>query len=95
MANDALSAVRQKLLGKLCVELGSLRLQRRSKHLARALRAISVSESGIVPSWRGGVIVVSSDTGVSFLLEVPAGFDTRHDTLPSQALSPIFSHSSI
>ncbi|WP_347269059.1 hypothetical protein, partial [Paracoccus sp. (in: a-proteobacteria)] len=31
--------------------------------------------------------------GVSLLREVLAGFDTRHDTPPSQAPSPIFSHS--
>ncbi|MEC5414524.1 dihydroxy-acid dehydratase, partial [Aurantimonas sp. C2-4-R8] len=32
--------------------------------------------------------------GVSLLREVLAGFSTRHDTPPSQAPSPIFSHSS-
>ncbi|MEC5414711.1 hypothetical protein, partial [Aurantimonas sp. C2-4-R8] len=32
--------------------------------------------------------------GVSLLREVLAGFRTRHDTPPSQAPSPIFSHSS-
>jgi hypothetical protein len=32
--------------------------------------------------------------GVSFLLEVLAGFDTRHDTPPSQTPSPRFPHSS-
>ena len=32
--------------------------------------------------------------GASFLLEVLAGLITRHDTPPSQAPSPIFSHSS-
>ena len=33
--------------------------------------------------------------GVSFLLEVLAGFDTRHDTPPSQTPSPISRHSSL
>ncbi|WP_217808392.1 hypothetical protein, partial [Palleronia marisminoris] len=32
--------------------------------------------------------------GVSLLREVLAGFDTRHDTPPSQAPSPKISHSS-
>ncbi|KAA0909960.1 hypothetical protein FLO80_19070 [Aquicoccus porphyridii] len=32
--------------------------------------------------------------GVSFLLEVLAGLDTRHDTPPSQTPSPISRHSS-
>jgi transposase-like protein len=32
--------------------------------------------------------------GVSLRWEVLAGFDTRHDTPPSQAASPIFRHSS-
>ena len=32
--------------------------------------------------------------GVSFLLEVLAGLDTRHDTPPSQTPSPSFPHSS-
>lgn len=30
--------------------------------------------------------------GASFLLEVLSGLDTRHDTPPSQAPSPIFGH---
>jgi len=33
--------------------------------------------------------------GVSLLREILAGFDTRHDTPPSQAPSPIFEHSSL
>ena len=33
--------------------------------------------------------------GVSLLREVLAGFSTRHDTPPSQAPSPIFSHSPV
>jgi len=39
--------------------------------------------------------VISSYIGVSFLLEVLAGFSTRHDTPPPQTASPRFAYSSV
>jgi len=95
MANNALTPVRQSLLGKPRDETRSLRLERRGQNLARAF-AGDLSErvddrSGLGKRGDRGVAC----HGVSLLREVLAGFSTRHDTPPFQAPSAIFGHSSI
>jgi len=94
MPDDTLPAVGQKLVGKLGDETRSFRFQGSSEHLAGTLAGDLGQRvkdgSGLAERGDRGIF----GQGVSFLLEVLAGLDTRHDTPPSQAPSPIFSHSS-
>ena len=94
MAHHALPAVRQPLSGDLVEKHPDLRLERRGEHPSRTFprdlgervfdgfRLTEPDDAGIVLH------------GVSLLLEVLAGFDTRHDTPPHQLASPKFGHSS-
>lgn len=95
VADDALAPVGQKLFAELRDEACRLRLQCRHQHLPRALTrnlGQRVDDgSGLVRRGDRGIFL----HGVSLLREVLAGFDTRHDTPPSQATSPIFSNSSM
>jgi len=91
--DDALTAIGQKIIIELGDKVCSLGLPRGGQHLACTLtgnlgqrvkdrtRPVKQADRGIVVH------------GVLLLREVLAGFDTRHDTPPSQASSPIFSHS--
>jgi hypothetical protein len=92
--NDALSTVRQPFLGELADKGLDLGFERGGEHPARTFpgdlgqrvldrsRPTKLDDAGILLH------------GVSLLLEVLAGFDTRHDTSPSQLASPKFGHSS-
>ena len=92
--DDALAPVRQQLIAEKRHEARGLGLQRRHQHPARALAGDLGQRvddrTRLVKGDDRGIVV----QGVSLLREVLAGFDTRHDTPPSQAPSPIFSHSS-
>jgi len=95
MPDNPLTPVGQALLGILCDEARRLRLERGGQHLAgavaRDLGQRVEDRSGLV-KWADRGIVLH---GVSLLREVLAGLSTRHDTPPSQAPSPSFSHSSV
>jgi hypothetical protein len=92
--NDALPAVRQSLLGELADEGLYLGFERAREHPARTfpgdLGERVLDRSQLTELDDAGIFL----HGVSLLLEVLAGFDTRHDTPPSQLASPKFSHSS-
>ena len=94
MSNNPLAAVRQDLFGVLRDKGVGLGPQRGSQHPACPV----ASDLGqrVLNRFRltKGDDVCSLLHGVSFLLEVLAGFDTRHDTPPSQTPSPISPHSS-
>ena len=94
VADNALPPVGQVLLVKLRNEARRLGLQRHHQHLARTLEGDLgqrvAYRSRLVKRGDRGIVL----HGVSLLREILAGFDTRHDTPPSQAPSPIFSHSS-
>ena len=93
--NNPLATIRQGLFGILRDEGVGLGPQRGSQHSARPV-ARNLGQR-IIHRFRltKGDDVCSLLHGVSFLLEVLAGFDTSHDTPPSQTPSPISRHSSI
>src|SRR6056297_702333 len=95
MSHNALAAIRQEVFCILCNEGVGLCPQRGSQHAARPIPG-NLGQR-IIDSFRltKGDDVCSLLHGVSFLLEVLAGFSTRHDTPPSQTPSPSFPHSSL
>ena len=94
MPNDALSTVPQPFLGELADKGLDLGFERGGEHPARTfpgdLGQRVLDRSRLTKLDDAGILL----HGVSLLLEVLAGFDTRHDTSPSQLASPKFGHSS-
>ena len=90
VSDNALTTVRQGLFGMLRDKGVSLGSQRSRQHPAGAI-AGDLGQR-IIHRFRltKGDDVCSLLHGVSFLLEVLAGFSTRHDTPPSQIPSPSF-----
>ena len=92
--NDALSSIRQPLLGELADESVDLGFECGREHPARTfprdLGQRVLNRSRLTEPDDAGIFL----HGVSLLLEVLAGFNTRHDTPPSQPASPEFDHSS-
>jgi len=91
--DDALTAIGQKIIVELGDKVCSLGLPRGGQRLACALTGNLgqrvKDRTRLVKQADRGIVV----HGVLLLREVLAGFDTCHDTPPSQASSPIFSHS--
>ena len=91
--HDALTAIGEPFAGEPVEERPDLGLKRAREHPARAFpcdlgervvdrfRLAQLDDAGIFRH------------GVSLLLEVLAGFSTRHDTPPSHLASPSFGHS--
>jgi len=94
VSDNPLATIRQGLFGILRDEGVGLGPQRGSQHSARPV-ARDLGQR-IIHRFRltKGDDVCSLLHGVSFLWEVLAGFDTRHDTPPFQTPSPISRHSS-
>ena len=94
MPHDALSAIRQPLLGELLDERPDLGFERGREHTTRPftgnLSERVLDRSRLTKRDDAGIFL----HGVSLLLEVLAGLITRHDTPPSQLASPSFGHSS-
>ena len=95
MPHDALATVSKLLSPEFFKEHPDLGLERAREHPARTFTR-DLGER-VVDGFR---LAQPDDAGifghgVSLLLEVLAGFSTRHDTPPSHPASPNFGHSSI
>ena len=93
MPHNPLPTIRQDVFGMLRDKGVGFGAERGGQHPARPVPGDLGQR--IVNSFR---LTQGDDVGivlhgVSFLLEVLAGFDTRHDTPPSQTPSPISQHS--